>query len=70
VNGIEGTATVGFIVDKMGKINNIEVLNGVCDEIKTECIRIVEGFPNWSPAMRNGKPTSIAFILPIEFKLK
>lgn len=70
VNGIEGMATVSFIVDKTGEINDIEVLNGICDEIKTECIRIIEGFPNWSPAMRNGKPTSVAFILPIEFKLK
>lgn len=70
INGIEGTARVRFMVDKTGKINDIEVLNGVCDEIKTECIRIVENFPNWSPALRNGKPTSVEFILPIEFKLK
>jgi protein TonB len=70
INGIEGTATVSFIVNEIGEINDIQVLNGVCDEIKMECIRIVEGFPNWSPAMRNGKPTSVEFILPIEFKLK
>lgn len=70
INGIEGTATVSFIVDETGKINDIHILNGVCDEIKTECIRIVKGFPKWSPAIRNGKATSVEFILPIEFNLK
>jgi TonB family protein len=70
INGIEGSATVSFIIDKIGNITEIEVLNGVCDEMKKECIRLIESFPNWSPALRNGKPVSVQLRLPIEFELK
>ena len=69
VNGIEGTALLSFVVEKDGSIAQIKVLNGVCDEIKAECIRVINSFPTWQPGYQRGEPVRVQFNLPINFRL-
>lgn len=69
-NGIEGTALISFVVEKDGSIAEVKALNGVCDEIKAECLRIVNGFPKWQPGYQNGEAVRVQFNLPIRFRLE
>lgn len=66
---IEGKVFIGFVVQKDGRIVNVEVLEGIgggCDE---EAVRVVSGMPDWSPGYEKGKPVKVKYTLPIAFKL-
>lgn len=68
-NGIEGKVIVRFIVEKNGKLTNIEILRKMgwgCDE---EAIRILKLSPNWIPGKMNGKAVRVIYTLPITFRL-
>ncbi len=68
--GISGTAYLSFVVDKEGDLRDIIVLQGVCNSIKAECVRVVSGMPRWSPGMANGHPVKVRYTLPMRFKLE
>ena len=66
---IEGKVFVTFIIDKNGKVTNVQVLRGIgggCDE---EAIRVIEKSPKWNPGKQRGKPVKVTMTLPITFKL-
>lgn len=67
---ITGSALIQFVVDKEGSVVNVEVLQGVCDDIKAECYRVVKDMPKWMPGMANGKPVKVRYTLPIRFNLE
>ncbi len=67
--GITGTVMVSFIVEKDGKITNVELLKGIgggCDE---EAMRVVSIMPQWEPGMNKGKPVRVQFNMPFSFML-
>lgn len=68
-NGIYGTAIVKFVVNKRGKIDNIKVYRGICDEIKDECYKVIESIPDWNPGNQNGEFVDVSFYVPITFQV-
>jgi TonB family protein len=67
--GVQGTVFVQFVVKADGSVTNVKVLRGIgsgCDE---EAFRVVKLMPKWNPGTEKGKPVSVAFNLPIKFKL-
>ncbi len=69
-SGITGVVYVKFVVDKHGKISDIQLLRGIgggCDE---EAIRVVKSMPDWKPGRQNGMPVPVYFTLPIKFTLQ
>lgn len=66
---IEGIAVVSFLIDKTGKVGDIFVKNGLSDEIKAECIRIVKAMPNWVPAALNGENIDYRFDAYFNFNI-
>ncbi len=67
--GIQGRVIMQFVVSKKGEIEDINVLNGICDEIKNECIRLIKSMPEWNPGTQDGEPVKVMFTLPILFRL-
>ncbi len=69
-NSIEGKVVLTFVVDKDGKISNIESagkkLGWGCDE---EAVRVVKSMPAWTSGKQNGKAVIVKFTLPIRFQL-
>ena len=68
--GIEGTVFLQFVVDKDGKVGNIEVarsLNEVCDKAAVEALSSLN--LEWTPAEKDGKAVSNKMILPVKFKI-
>lgn len=67
---IEGRVFVVFLVDKEGKITNVQTVKGIgggCDE---EAERLLRECQNWIPAKQRGKPVKVRMNIPIMFKLK
>lgn len=68
--GISGKVFVQFVVDKNGKIKNVEIIHGVNPLLDKEALRVVESMPDWKAGRQHGKPVSVIYNLPISFKLK
>lgn len=50
------TVLLSFIVDKNGKVSNIEAENDPGYGTAEEAVRVMKLSPNWIPAKQNGKP--------------
>jgi TonB family protein len=67
---IMGDAYLSFVIEKDGSVTRIHVINGISDDIKKECVRIVSKMPKWIPGQANGLPVKVKFTLPIRFRLE
>lgn len=72
--GIEGIAIVSFVVDKQGKIKNVQVIRTPGNAIGQEAIRIVTTMNKlpepWTPGRQMGKVVEVRLNLPIRFRLR
>lgn len=69
-NGNQGTVFVSFVVDAEGTVEEVEILQGVCESLDNEALRVVNLMPRWKPGTHDGKPIRVLFNMPIYFKLK
>ena len=69
-NGIQGTVTLQFVVEKDGSISDLVVARGQPAGLSEEAVRVTELMPDWEPGMQNGQPVRVKFTLPIRFKLQ
>lgn len=67
---IQGTVTVGFVVEKDGSISNVKILKGVHPLLDNEALRLVRNMPKWIPGKQNGNAVRAFFNQPIRFVLK
>lgn len=67
--GIQGRILCAFIVRKDGTISNLEVVNGLDNELDNEALRVLSMMPKWSPGINDNKAVSVKCILPIDFKI-
>lgn len=66
---VQGRVIVTFVVRKNGEIVDAKVVKSVHPQLDAEALRIINGMPNWTPGMQNGKPVNVKFALPVSFKL-
>lgn len=67
--GVEGRVRCGFIVDVDGSIVNVTVQRGNNADLNHEAVRIIESMPRWEPAMIDGEPVPVFYLLTIPFRL-
>lgn len=68
VKEITGTVYLSFVIDKSGRINDVQLLRGVSQDIDEEAIRVVQDAPNWISGKQNGKDVNVRMRMPIRFK--
>lgn len=62
------TVYLKFVVDKVGKVKDVEVLRSSGNlEFDNSAIKTVESMPEWKPGMQSGKPVDVAIQIPIQF---
>lgn len=66
---IEGRVVVQFVVDKTGKVGNIQVVRSIDKLLDQAAIDVVHALPAWKPGMQNGQPVNVRYTLPVSFKL-
>ena len=69
-NGIQGTVYVAFVVNRDGRIVDVQVVRGVDSSLDKEAVRVIEAMPPWNPGKQRGQPVRTRFTLPIRFTLK
>ena len=68
-DSISGRVIISFIVEKNGKISDVQVARSVHPSLDEEAARVVKMMPKWTPGIQNGKPVRVRFTLPVNFKL-
>ncbi|EZH74487.1 hypothetical protein ATO12_12010 [Aquimarina atlantica] len=65
--GLSGTVTVEFIINKKGKVEVLEV-TGAHRYLQREAIRIIRAIPKMKPGKWGEKPIAVAYTVPITFR--
>jgi len=68
--GIEGRVYVQFVVEKDGRLTNVQVVKGPSQNMKEEALRVVHLLPDFSPGRLNGKLVRVKYTLPFNFRLQ
>lgn len=67
--GLQGTAYFSFVIDTDGSIIKINTINGVCNELEAEGIRVILSMPKWETGKVMGESVKSMFTLPIRFRI-
>lgn len=68
-NGVYGRVVLSFVVDKDGRLTNIEVLQSPDRSLAEEAIRVLNTSPKWSPGKQRNQPVRVKYTLPVDFRL-
>lgn len=68
-NGIQGRVIVKFVVDKDGRITDVEITRSVAPSLDEEAMRIVKAMPKWKPGKLKGNCVRVKYTIPIVFGL-
>lgn len=69
-NSIQGKVYIEFVVNEGGKVVDSKVKRSIHPALDAEALRVVNLFPDWKPAYKNGVAVKSKFILPVNFKLE
>ena len=67
--GIQGRATVQFVIEKDGSLSDIKVVRSNNELLSIEAERVVKAMPKWKPAREGNKLVRMRYQLPIVFRL-
>jgi protein TonB len=55
------------MVAKDGTISTIEIVASGGNEYDKEVMRVCRKMPRWKPAIQNGEPATMSYVLPVTF---
>lgn len=67
---INDRSVVRFVVQKDGKITDIQVIRKMTPAIDEEVIRMVKSMPDWEPGKQNGIAVPLHYTLPITVRFR
>lgn len=78
---VEGKVYIWFVIEEDGSISNVKAEKSELEsphknvqKAKKECeqegIRVVSNMPKWKPALKDGKPVRVSYMVPIKFSLQ
>ena len=70
-NGIQGRVICQFVVEKDGKVSDIQVVRSSGEaSLDKEAQRVINSMPKWKPGKQRGKPVRVKYTLPVNFRLQ
>ncbi len=69
-NNIQGVVALAFVVDKDGRVREVNILKDIGGGCGKEALRVVASMPKWLPGEANGHPVKVRFTLPMRFRLE
>ena len=66
--GVKGEAKVLFTVNAKGKVSDIKVVESDNDGAAKGAVIIAKEMADWKPGKQRGKPVSVKYMMPVEFK--
>lgn len=68
-NGIQGRVVVSFVIEKDGRLTNIQVLQTPDRSLSEETIRVLSKSPKWSPGKQRNQVVRVKYTLPVDFRV-
>ena len=68
-NRIQGRVVLSFVIDKDGRLTNIEVLQSPDRSLSEEAIRVLNKSPKWSPGKQRNQAVRVKYTLPVDFRV-
>lgn len=65
-----GKMRVSFVVDTDGAVKDVEIEDGICEELDKLVVSLIGQSPKWEPATVNGKPVPQRLTIPITFQMR
>lgn len=69
-NGIQGRVVVKFVIEKDGRLTNIEFLQSPDRVYEEEVTRVLSKSPKWIPGRQRDALVRVQYILPIDCRLQ
>ena len=73
-NNIKGRVYIQFVVEKDGKVSNVNVVRDIGGGCGSAAQKVIENMNNladgWAPGLQRGKPVRVLYTLPVSFTLK
>lgn len=66
---ISGTVKISFRITETGKVERPALSLSIDPLLDAEALRVVGLIPDWQPAKLKGKPVSVSYTIPVNFKL-
>lgn len=66
---VQGRVMLSFIIEKDGKLSDIQILRGISPELDREALRVLKLAPAWKPGQQNGHPVRVKYTIPIVFQI-
>ena len=66
----EGTLLAMFEIGTDGKVCDVKILAGVCDELNEAVAKLIGKSPVWTPAQKDGKPVATVLFQPVVFSIR
>ncbi|MDB5126127.1 energy transducer TonB [Mucilaginibacter sp.] len=67
--GKSGRVLVSFVIEKDGRLSNIEIQNGAGYGMDEEALRVLKLAKPWKPGIQNGNPVRVRYTIPMNFQL-
>jgi len=68
--GIQGNILCGFVIEKDGSVNIVEVVRPLQCWFDAEAMRVIKRMPKWTAGKKDGRPVRVYFILPVRINLQ
>lgn len=69
-NGIQGRVVLSFVIEKDGRLTNIQVLQTPDRSLSEEAIRVLSKSPKWSPGKQRNQVVRVKYTLPVDFRVQ
>lgn len=69
-NGIQGRVVLSFVIEKDGRLTNIQVLRSPDRSLSDEAIRVLSKSPKWSPGKQRNQVVRVKYTLPVDFRVQ
>ena len=69
-NNIHGRVVLSFVIDKDGRLTNVEVLQAPDRSLAEEAVRVLNKSPKWSPGKQRNQTVRVKFTLPVDFRVQ
>ena len=69
-NSGAGKVVLTFVIEKDGRLTNIQVLQTPDRSLSEEAIRVLQQSPKWSPGKQRNQPVRVRYTLPVEFRIQ
>jgi protein TonB len=67
--GVSGRVYMSFIVEKDGRITDIQVMKAAGYGFDEEAKRVLKLAPQWKPGIQNGRAVRVRYTIPINFTI-